>query len=444
MKIISITTIKNEADIIESFIRYHLNIVDSMIILDNGSTDDTSEILKKLEEESLPIVVIKDNDRYFEPFVKYNRLLDIALNEYDADIVCPLDCDEFISCDDGNPREIIEKIPEDSYYKVKWRTYVPLNDDNEDKTFVPSRITHIRDEKIERDYKVIITRELVENYNIKISIGNHDIDIDDEYKDDVKCFDDTGLKLAHFPVRSINQTLSKVLVGYPNTLARKTVAKNTSFHYSVMFERILNDSNIFNITMDDVTLFAKQYSLDLDEKESIYMDESLIKVKNHPMNLDFCKDIEIKYSYDEKPLNNLLNNYIYFARELSTHRNDVDRLDREVDFLKDDSKKKIFELNKLRDDAKSKDKEINSLKDLNNNMDIQLKKLNESNIDLKEEKSELKDEIKILNTEHDDLVKRNSILTKTKIEQADLIEELKIENEKLKNKNIKDYLKDIL
>ena len=44
MKIVTITTIKNEADIIESFIRYHLNIVDEMIILNNGSTDDTNNI----------------------------------------------------------------------------------------------------------------------------------------------------------------------------------------------------------------------------------------------------------------------------------------------------------------------------------------------------------------------------------------------------------------
>ena len=64
MKIVSITTIKNEADIIESFIRYHLNIVDLMIILDNGSTDDTLNILNQLEQESLPIVILNDEDRY--------------------------------------------------------------------------------------------------------------------------------------------------------------------------------------------------------------------------------------------------------------------------------------------------------------------------------------------------------------------------------------------
>lgn len=37
MKIVSITMVKNESDIIESFIRYTLNIVDEMIILNNGA-----------------------------------------------------------------------------------------------------------------------------------------------------------------------------------------------------------------------------------------------------------------------------------------------------------------------------------------------------------------------------------------------------------------------
>ena len=48
MKIVSITTIKNEADIIESFIRYHSHIMDLMIFLNNGSTDNSEYILQQL------------------------------------------------------------------------------------------------------------------------------------------------------------------------------------------------------------------------------------------------------------------------------------------------------------------------------------------------------------------------------------------------------------
>ena len=55
MKVVSITMVKNESDIIESFVRYYLNVVDEMIILDNGSTDETLKILNKLKDEKASI-----------------------------------------------------------------------------------------------------------------------------------------------------------------------------------------------------------------------------------------------------------------------------------------------------------------------------------------------------------------------------------------------------
>jgi len=59
VKTISITLVKNEEDIIESFVRYHINFFDKLLIMDTGSTDATLDILKKLSAENLPIVIIE-------------------------------------------------------------------------------------------------------------------------------------------------------------------------------------------------------------------------------------------------------------------------------------------------------------------------------------------------------------------------------------------------
>lgn len=319
MKIVSITAVKNEADIIESFVRYHLNILDLMIILDNGSTDETNSILTKLIEEGLSVVVLKDTDKYFEPREKYNMLLKKAINEYCADIICTLDVDEFLTCDSKNPREIIENMDPFSYFIVKWRTYVPLNIDKDTK-FIPSKLVHIRDEEIETFYKVILTKELYNNYRVQLVTGNHDLFISDRFKNKITCVEMNDLRIAHFPLRSVEQTMSKVLVSYPNTLSRKVVRPNVSHHYPLMFNKIKKEGKL---DINDVTEFSKQYSLE-ENSGKLELEERNIKIIYHPMNLSFCKDIEIKYHFKINPLANVLENYLYFASEIHKFRSEYE------------------------------------------------------------------------------------------------------------------------
>lgn len=189
------------------------------------------------------------------------------------------------------------------------------------------------------------------------------------------------------------------------------------------------------MTIDDVTIFAKQYSLDLEGNQSEFKNEMLIDLKDHPVNLNFFKNIEIKYSFQENPLENLLNNYIYFAKEINSFRNNIDKYEREVLFLKEDSQRKI--------------------EDIVQKNSIYSKKLAENNIKLKNDNSKLNETITQLNLEKDDLIKRNSILTKSKKELNDDLndtlsdlEKLKIENNNqkklitdLESKSLKNYLR---
>ncbi|WP_422109483.1 glycosyltransferase family 2 protein, partial [Achromobacter xylosoxidans] len=44
-KLISISMVRNENDVIESFVRHNLELMDEMHIIDHGSSDGTREIL---------------------------------------------------------------------------------------------------------------------------------------------------------------------------------------------------------------------------------------------------------------------------------------------------------------------------------------------------------------------------------------------------------------
>ncbi len=295
IQIFSITMVKNEMDIIESFIKYNLNIFDGMIILDNGSTDKTLKILKNLKNDGLPLIILEDKDREYDQAVKMNQLLLMAINEYNVDIVVPLDADEFIvSSHNGNPRKILEKIEPSSYYRVKWKTYVPnfIRDDK----FIPAKITFTRDESLEKYYKVIIPKELVKTYDVRLSTGNHDLIYDPKYQNVIKPVTNEELRIAHFPIRSIEQTASKIMVGWINFLSRIERAENDGNHWQKIYNQLKQIETIQN---EDVTEIAKEFAL----KENYPQ----INIQEDPMDTSFCNDLEIIYSNDKvKPISNLL------------------------------------------------------------------------------------------------------------------------------------------
>ncbi|MCK9152236.1 glycosyltransferase family protein [Methanobacterium alcaliphilum] len=322
-KIFSISMVKNEMDIIESFVRYNSNIFDGMIILDNGSTDETLHILKLLEKENLPIFIFEDTDSEFDKVAKMTLLLKKAVEEFNADIIVPLDADEFlISANKKNPREYLEKIEQGTYHSVLWRTYIPYLGKNKTDKFIPSRITYFRDENIERSLviansKIIITKDLVKNYDIEIGRGSHRLLYSPKYEDSMKLVHNDDLRIAHFPIRSVEQAISKVSIGWINALSSTERKPRHSLHWKKIFDQIKNNETV---KKEDVTRFASEYALKEDNAEITYTKD--------PMELSFCKNIAIKYT-DHKinPLSNILeaceqlsHNYVTFKKETKNNK----------------------------------------------------------------------------------------------------------------------------
>jgi glycosyltransferase involved in cell wall biosynthesis len=51
MKLFGAAMLRNEADIVESFVRHNLSLLDGLLVVDHGSSDGTSEILDALVTE---------------------------------------------------------------------------------------------------------------------------------------------------------------------------------------------------------------------------------------------------------------------------------------------------------------------------------------------------------------------------------------------------------
>lgn len=120
---------KNEADVIDANIAYHLGAgVDFVVATDNGSTDGTLEILERYEREGV-LRLIREPSTDFRQGEWVTRMARLAADR-GAGWVINADADEFWWPRAGGLKEVLERLPE-RYGVVHgvWRPFVARPDD---------------------------------------------------------------------------------------------------------------------------------------------------------------------------------------------------------------------------------------------------------------------------------------------------------------------------
>lgn len=312
----SFTTVKDEEDIIESFIRYHMNIVDGMVISDNCSNDKTLEILKKLKKEGYNIDIIEDKQIYFDQVTKRKELLEYTIKKYDPDYIFPLDADEFIASNtNDNPRKIIEKLDMKYLYLYKMENYFLNGKEDNSSLFIPERITMKRFNKEEYtgNFKCFVSKNIY-SQNINFIMGAHDITMEEKEKIPEKKYL-TDLFLAHYPIRSREQLMNKVIIGRLNNMSIHSREEGYGVHQYQVFDEIVKNGSISDKMLLE---FSKYYGV-TDKKQ-------ITGEINKSINYKFCNNIEIKYTNIIKN-NDILSNALKNAESsLDKVRNDNNKL----------------------------------------------------------------------------------------------------------------------
>jgi glycosyltransferase involved in cell wall biosynthesis len=211
-KIFVISKVKNESDIIESFCRYNLMYSDGILILDNGSTDNTKEIIQNLIDEGLPIYWMDDTHIKHPSIHIRGSWSRKAIYEYGVDLVITLDADEFLYHTDGiNPRETLEDLRDDVEYQIPWRTYVYENEPDIELGFMPNNFTHYRNPSLECYNKALMSKFLIEEKQACFAPGSHALIFPPEHQGSVLIENPPKLVYAHFPLRSKTQLMNKVV-----------------------------------------------------------------------------------------------------------------------------------------------------------------------------------------------------------------------------------------
>lgn len=304
--------VKNEADIIETFIRYHVSILDGMIILDNGSNDNTVKIVNELIAEGLPVhLIFDDNPSYDQSSITTNMLYS-TLRQFKADYILPLDADEFLIKKNAQDIRVTLKkqLNQNTIFFLSWITYIPTAHDDKKELNLLKRITHRRKIQHNYDKKIIIPADIAKQHKITIRQGNHEIDGSSAKK--FKRVDLKNLALAHFPIRSASQAKSKYLVGWLANLARdKQVLFDWYYYYN-----ILKDGK--KLTPDDLRNMALRY--DVPNKR---INMTVVK---DPIKLS--KEQSFKLKYTEKTETAYLQNLLSYTETLAKKYSNLVKLNK--------------------------------------------------------------------------------------------------------------------
>ncbi|CAO4193250.1 glycosyltransferase family 2 protein [Methylorubrum extorquens] len=240
LRVVAITRILDESDIVEPFVRHTAAYASHHIFFDNGSRDGTIEILKALKDEGFGITVLRNAAVSFNEAQFNTMMFRLAADEFSADWVLCLDADEFL--DDRAVEEglngILERLTEDP--SGSSAVLVPLLDyhwtvhDDPNEVVPPLRIQHRTDHIPTR--KVFVQGNLAD---VVIENGSHGASVRDV---PVPTIAIPGLRLAHFPQRSPYQLVTKFMRGWAKVLAagEGEVRRGTSEHYRGSYERFLD------------------------------------------------------------------------------------------------------------------------------------------------------------------------------------------------------------
>ncbi|MEM8619398.1 MAG: glycosyltransferase family 2 protein [Actinomycetota bacterium] len=199
--IVAVTMVRNERDIVSATVAHLLaQGVDLVVVADNNSTDGTAQSIDHLVDSGR-VVVVSDRVEAFDQGLKLTRLSRWATAN-GASWVVPFDADEFYF---GAPDETLRDTLLNSRHGVLCADvfeYVPSAAAIEDQHRSWSAADLVTRRSAAQALPKVVFRA---NYLARLSGGNHKVSHPEPTE--------SGLRIAHLPVRNFDQMRRKYLEG---------------------------------------------------------------------------------------------------------------------------------------------------------------------------------------------------------------------------------------
>jgi Glycosyl transferase family 2 len=225
MRLVMVMKVRDEIDIVEQTLRYHLaRGADQWIVTDNGSTDGTLDVLRRYASAGLLRLIEEPGEDFrTEAHWWVTRMARLAATEMGADWVAHVDADEFWWPARGTLKESLEAIPDEYGVVLAPRPEFPPRPGRGEwweRMTVRERRSRLRPKIAHRAEPDVVLHR-----------GAHDVDFEDEsgsrhagravmraVKEDAEAAEDGRLvwapifpaRVMHFPIRSFEQYKRRV------------------------------------------------------------------------------------------------------------------------------------------------------------------------------------------------------------------------------------------
>ena len=202
---------RDEADILESMLRFHLaQGVDRIIATDNGSVDGSLEILQRFERRG-QLTLLQEAEQTHDQAVWVTRMARMAA-AMGADWVINSDADEFWWPQQGNLNSTLAQLPESVAGLLVDRTNFlpPPRKGNDQRPFYQRQT--LRERVSRNSLGAALPPKLIHRADpgVEITDGNHGARVDGK---PITAVNDASIEILHVPIRSYPQLERKIRQG---------------------------------------------------------------------------------------------------------------------------------------------------------------------------------------------------------------------------------------
>lgn len=238
-KIIAVSLVADSADIVESFVRHTLTYADEMLVVDHATGDGTADILHALAAEGLPVAVERCETAELCHEEIMTRLMHRAFDAHGADIVVPVDADEFLVTEDAAKpcRAVLSRLRTDvTFYAWHWM-YELEEPEKDGGTFLLARPLR-RKKRHEPIQKAIIGRDAARVYPL-LAQGTHYLyRVEGEKRVPAPALEISFLHFAHFQWRGALHTAVKALNGWIGNAAKYSLHTARCSYWKEHFDTV--------------------------------------------------------------------------------------------------------------------------------------------------------------------------------------------------------------